>query len=189
LSRTRDYGLVTLCVRVRKTRRTLLAMFRIAALFTAFGLLSASPALAMPSTLVLETHTLHDGYELDLYITDGSDGRLTEATLTDPATGDVVDVWSDGETIHWHGTVDGETTEGSMLVVEIDPQQLFCLTPATAIICIGAILIATGAGCKHGDSPCGGDRPTEVPGGAGGVPGGSGEGGGGDSDDGDGDGD
>lgn len=165
---------------------TLLVMFRIIALPTAFAVfatLPATPVAAEPARLIAEQHYSQDGYEVDLYITqDAESGILEEATITDPDAGDVVDVWSDGETIAWHGTIDGEPVEGSMARIDFDPQATpICFTPVTAILCLGAAVLLFGSNCAgRNEGPCPGPTvpPTDVPGGGGGVPdeGGDGDG-------------
>ncbi len=108
---------------------------------------------------------------------------LAEATLLDPELeGTEVDVWTDGVTVWWDGTVDGERVAGSAPAVEFgDPQEaVFCLTPVTAVACIGAVVLlaATAGGCTMLSKFCPLPEP-QPPGGAGGVPS---EGGGGDGD-------
>ena len=157
-------------------------MLRTTALPTALALatvLSASPATAGPPTLLVEDHYRQDGYQVDLYVTDGPDGQLTEATFTNATRGDAVDMWTDGVTFYWYGTIDGEP---------------YCFPPVTAVLCLGVVLLAT---CATTINACP-DRetvdPSEgIPGGGGGVPQDPGGGGDGESEgdggDGDGDGD
>lgn len=79
-------------------------------------MLSATPTTASPLTfegedraavLLAERHYSQDGVEVDLYVTDGVEGQLTEATVTDRATGETVDMWTEGDAVYWHGWIDG----------------------------------------------------------------------------------
>lgn len=130
--------------------------------------------------MVSEQHYSADKYAVDLYVTEGADGLLVEATLTDPATDDSVDVWTDGDTVWWSGTVDGEPTTGTvpLPVSPDDPKpepEPLCFTPVSAIICVGVVVLAA-ASCAH-TTWCIRDPDTEVPGEPGGVPpGGDGDG-------------
>ena len=164
-------------------------MYRTIALTTVlavFATLPATPAAAADATeLLLEKHFSQDSYEIDLYVTrDGDSGILSEATLTDPTVGDAVDLWTDGFTVWWDGTIDGEPVAGSMAALDInadtDSEGVFCLTPVSAIICLGAILIATSASCATTSNACppkGTNDPSSgIPGGGGGVPDGGGDG-------------
>lgn len=167
-------------------------MYRIVALTTAlaFVTLPANPAAAAAGTeLVMEEHFSEAGYHVDLYVTRDDEALLSEATITDPASGDELDVWTDGATVWWHGTADGEPVRGHAPAgdIGIDPQEApICFTPITAILCLGAIVILAGSSCAHTTKgPCPVDPSGEIPGGAGGVP--SDPGGDGDGD-GDGDG-
>jgi hypothetical protein len=95
-------------------------MFRTIAFTTALVVLSsltASPAAAAGvAELLVEEHFSQVGYEVDLYVTKADDGILAEATVTDPTTGDLIDLWSDGVTLWWNGMIDGEPSEGSMSI-------------------------------------------------------------------------
>jgi hypothetical protein len=166
-------------------------MFRTIALTTAmavFATLPATHAAAEPARLLAEQHYSQDGYAIDRYVTANGEGNvLREATLTDNATGDAVDMWTDGESIDWYGTIDGESIEGSMAMIDFDPQAApICFTPVTAILCLGAVVLLFGSNCAgRNEGPCPGPTvpPTDVPGGGGGVPD---DGGDGDGDSGDG---
>src|SRR5690606_6672437 len=102
---------------------------------------------------------------------------LSEATIVDPASGETVtavDVWTDGTTVWWDGVIDGERVNGSMPTSDLNiedpppPPQSFCVTPVTAIICLGAVVVLAAVdGCKTFCIP---EGTTEVPGGQGGVP-------------------
>src|SRR5690606_1226014 len=120
---------------------------------------------------------------------DAEGGTLGGATPTDPATGDEVDAWADGETIVWHGTIGGEPVEGSATTIDFDPQAtLICLTPVTAILCLGAVILLFGSSCSGNIAgPCPVDPvdpSSGIPGGAGGVPDDGGDGDGDSGDDG-----
>lgn len=164
---------------------------------TAFAVFATLPAAhaVEPAQLIAEQHFGQDGYEVDLYVTRGVDGSiLSEATLTDLATGEAVDMWTDGITVWWDGMVDGEPDEGSMPTRDIDAnteaEGVFCLTPISAILCLGAILIATSASCATTSNACPARDPVDpssgipIPGGAGGVPDDGGDGDGDSGDDG-----
>ncbi len=154
---------------------------------TAISIFGAQPtALAAgvsTAALIHEEHFSEQGIEIDLYVTRDADGIvLSEARLLDPERrGTEVDVWTDGVTVWWDGTVDGERVFGSAPAVDFgDPQEAaFCFTPVTAIICLGALALmaSTSDGCAHGKSICRADPTSEIPDGGGGVPG---DGGGGD---------
>jgi hypothetical protein len=155
------------------------------AALTVFATLPANQAAAEVAELVIEEHYSEGGYEVDVYVTRGADGELlSEATIVDPARGEAVtevDVWTDGTTVWWHGMIDGEPVRGSALARDFTGEDL------------GPLALLD---CAH-NSWCIRKDDTEVPGGAGGVPGDAGGGDGGDGDgdgedsggDGDGDGD
>ena len=121
-------------------------MTKATAFITAFALtfaLPASHATASPANLLMEEHRSEAGYQVDLYVTEGPEGVLSEATLTEPDTGESVDVWTDGTTVWWDGVVDGSHVNGSALVTDFDRgPQAFCAGPV-AIVCIGVVIVAT----------------------------------------------
>lgn len=90
------------------------------------AMLPASHATAAGPELLFEEHYSADGYQIDHYVTRAADGVLSEATLTDPQTGEAVDVWSDGITVWWDGVADGEPVHGAVLATDFDqgPQDL-----------------------------------------------------------------
>lgn len=156
-------------------------MVRTIALTTALACvatLHSAPAAAQPAVVLSEQHFNQDGVAVDLYITDAPEGILAEATLTDLATGEVVDFWSDGEMIQWSGPGFEGSVPARELTGEDPPPQPLCYTPLTAIICIGVVLLSA-ATCAHQKGCI--REETEVPGGAGGVPPGD-DGAGGDGD-------
>ncbi len=162
------------------------AMFKSIAVTTAISVFAVQPLAAAADVataeLIHEEHFSEQGVEVDLYVTRDAEGPLlSEATLHDPESpGTEVDLWTDGVTVWWHGTIDGDSVSGSTPTADFgDPQEAaFCFTPVTAIICLGALAVMASGGC-YGKGFCVPDD-SEVPGGAGGVPdeGGGGDGGG-----------
>jgi hypothetical protein len=127
--------------------------------------------------VVSEKHHTDHGYETDVVVTRGSDGVIvSQATAKDPTTGDTAEIWTDGKTIRWTGTIGGEPVSESSPALELVNPELpptpACLHPVAALICVGAAA-ALLAGCAFGFSCEGGDPPpSNPPGGGGGVPGG-----------------
>lgn len=161
---------------------------------TAILLIGYSPTSSAADTpfaqLLLERHDTQEGYDVDVAVTETADHSvLAEATVQDPATGDIVDVWTDGDTVWWDGTQDGELVHGSADagdMVDLDapgdgPQAFICLHPVGALVCIAAVAVLA-SGCGYGFS-CSGDDPggnpsnyPSAPGGQGGGQGGGGDG-------------
>jgi hypothetical protein len=127
--------------------------------------------------VVSEKHHSDHGFETDVVISRGSDGVVvSQATSRDPTTGDTAEIWTDGNTIRWTGTIGGEPVSGASPALElVDPElppSPACLHPVAALICVGAAA-ALLAGCAFGFGCEGGDPTTNPPGsGGGGVPGG-----------------
>lgn len=156
-----------------------IALVTTAAFFLTLGCGPKSSGTATPSggEVVSEKHQTDHGFETDVVVTRGSDGAVvSQATTKDPTNGDTAEIWTDGKTIRWTGTIGGEPVSGSSPVLELVDPKLpptpACLHPVAALICIGAAA-ALLAGCAFGFSCEGGEPPpSNPPGGGGGVPGG-----------------
>ncbi len=127
---------------------------------------AATPRAGESAELLLERRAEIEGFEIELFVTRGVDGTLlSEATLRDPTKVDELEVWTDGVTVWWVGTVDGEAVERSAPVIEIvdpsEPPAAICLHPVGAIVCIGAAVVLLG-GCGFGFA-CSGDDPRSGP--------------------------
>ncbi|MFO7564711.1 MAG: hypothetical protein R6X02_18855 [Enhygromyxa sp.] len=143
--------------------------------------------------LLMEQHYSEQGFEVDLYVTRAADGTvLSEATVFDPTSADQVEVWTDGVTLWWEGTIDGRPVSGSEATIDVldpDDPQAFCLHPIGAIVCLG-VLVGVFSGCGAGFG-CPPQEPSNPPdssghGGGGGGGGGDAEGDGGGEGEGDG---
>jgi hypothetical protein len=126
--------------------------------------------------IVSKQHHTDHGFETDVVVTRGSDGVIvSQATAKDPTTGDTAEIWTDGKTIRWTGTIGGEPVSGSSPALDLVnpelPPTTVCLHPVAALLCVGAGL-ALLAGCAFGFSCEGGGEPPNTPEGGGGVPGG-----------------
>jgi hypothetical protein len=126
--------------------------------------------------VVSEKHHTDHGFETDVVVTQDSSVTISQATAKDPTTGDTAEIWTDGKTIRWTGTIGGQAVSGSSPALDLVDPELpttpICLHPVAALICIGAAA-ALLAGCAFGFSCEGGQPPpSNPPEGGGGVPGG-----------------
>jgi hypothetical protein len=158
--------------------RKAISLVTTAAFSLTLGCGPKSSGTATPSggEVVSERHHTDHGFETDVVVTRGSDGVVvSQATAKDPTTGDTAEIWTDGKTIRWTGTIGGEPVSGSSPALELVnpelPPDTVCLHPVAALICVGAAA-ALLAGCAFGFGCDGGQNPTNPPEGGGGVPGG-----------------
>jgi hypothetical protein len=124
-----------------------------------------------------EKHYSDHGFDMEVVVTRASDGVVvSRASADDPTNGDRAEIWTDGRTIKWTGTIGGEPVDGSSAASDLlnfeELASPACLSPVAALICLGAAA-ALLAGCAFGFS-CEGTEPgaSNPPEGGGGAPGG-----------------
>ncbi len=147
-------------------------MRRTIAIFTSVPLvavLGCGPKAAETTTpddievLDRQHHSEH-GFDADVLVAKSGDGLVTSRVVVeDPAATDRVEVWTDGRTVQWHGTVGGEPVDGSSPATDIvkpgEPPTPTCLHPVAAIICVGVGLASPPGG--GGGTPGGGDGESD----------------------------
>jgi hypothetical protein len=117
------------------------------------------------------------GFDMDVVVKRSSDGVVvSRANMVDAMNGDSAEIWTDGQTIEWTGTIGGEPVNGSSAASDLlnlgELESPACLSPVAAIICLGAAA-ALLAGCAFGFGCEGGEPPhSNPPEGGGGAPGG-----------------
>jgi hypothetical protein len=166
--------------------RKTIALATTAAFFMTLGCDRRTPPTTSPTSdreVLSEKHYSDDGFDVELVVTRGDDGVVvSRANAKDPGTGNIAEIWTDGHTIKWTGTIGGEPVSGSSAASDLltldEPESPACLSPIAALICLGAAA-ALLAGCAFGFScegvdPEGGSNPPEsggsVPGGGEGEP-------------------
>jgi hypothetical protein len=98
---------------------------RAATLFTTVVVVSASLALSSTASasepasplaeLLHEGHEILGELEIATFVTRDHEGVLaSDVTVRDMASGDELDVWTEGETVWWDGTADGVPSHGSI---------------------------------------------------------------------------
>lgn len=141
---------------------------------------SVTTAPCSAREVLSKKHFSDHGLDVDVVVTRSSDGAVvSRANADDPTNADSAEIWTDGRTISWTGTIDGEPVDGSTAASDLlnfeeleEQASPACLSPVAAIICLGAAA-ALLAGCAFGFS-CEGTEPgaSNLPEGGGGVPGG-----------------
>jgi hypothetical protein len=141
---------------------------------------SSSATTSRPSDgkVLSEKHYSDHGLDVTVVVTRVHDGVvISRAHADDPTNEDTAEIWTDGRTIKWTGTIGGKPVNGSSAASDLlnldETESPACLSPVAALICLGAAA-ALLAGCAFGFScegvdPEGGSNPPE---GGGGVPGG-----------------
>jgi hypothetical protein len=161
-----------------------IALATTAAFFFTLGCGPKNSGTTTPSggEVLSEKHHTDHGFETNIVVSRGSDGVVvSQATAKDPTTGDTAEIWTDGKTIRWTGTIGGEPISGSSPALELVNPELppgtVCLHPVAVLICVGAAA-ALLAGCAFGFSCDGSDpdsSPSNPPEGGGAPGGGDGE--------------
>ncbi len=131
-------------------------------------------------------YTDEDGREISFAIWREGGQVQADVSILDPASGDTLELWLDGETVRFEGIHAGEPFSGAepaSTFFDTNPDAPTCLG-WVALVCLGgAVLLASSSGCVLLDA-CVPIDDTKEPDGGGGVPDGDpGEGGGGDGDD------
>jgi hypothetical protein len=137
---------------------------------------SATTSPSLDGEVLSEKHYSDHGFEMNVVVTRGDDGVVvSRANADDPTNGDSAEIWTDGRTITWTGTIGAEPANGSAAAPDLlnldELESPACLSPIAALICLGAAA-ALLAGCSFGFSCEGHPQPTNPPEGGGGVPGG-----------------
>lgn len=162
--------------------RTTIALVTTAAFLSTLGCGPMNSGTTTPDSggeVLSEMHYNDHGFEMNVVVSRTSDGLVvSQATAEDPETRDSAEIWTDGTTIEWTGTIDGEPVSGSAAASDLlnpeDPSV--CLHPVAVLVCVGAAA-ALLAGCAFGFGCEGGKPATNPPeSGGGGGQGGGGEG-------------
>ncbi len=139
--------------------------------------IGAMPAPATDSTQsvrVLKSGSLVDdeGRQISYEVwIDG--GVIYGDARIDDDDGNHLELWREGDVIHYEGVMDGQTATGENPAgVDINTQPQKCVG-WLFLVCLGALFLNSG-GCAHEDKTSGGcvpeKGPTDVPGGQGGAP-------------------